>query len=65
MYINKLALTNFRNIENADLSFNSHFNVIYGNNGNGKTNLLESIHYISNLKPLKDNYSNGARRESS
>lgn len=58
MYINNLALTNFRNIESAELLFDNHFNIIYGNNGNGKTNLLESIHYISNLKPLKDNYSN-------
>ncbi len=47
MYINSLYLQNFRNIKNANIGFSSNLNVLVGNNGMGKTNVLESIYFLS------------------
>ena len=46
MYIEKLKLQNFRNYDNLNLKLSPKINVFYGDNGEGKTNILESI-YIS------------------
>lgn len=43
MYIKKLKIKNFRNYSAAELAFDPKTNIIYGNNAQGKTNLLESI----------------------
>ena len=45
MKINKLQLVNFRNYECCTLNFDKMITVFYGNNGQGKTNILESIFY--------------------
>lgn len=47
MLLRKISLNNFRNYAVQELSFNSSFNYIHGNNGEGKTNILEAISYIS------------------
>jgi len=41
--IKSLQLKNYRNYENLNLNFNKRFNVIYGNNAQGKTNIIEAI----------------------
>ncbi len=41
--INKIELTNFRNFKKVEINFNSKCNILFGNNGCGKTNILESI----------------------
>lgn len=43
MYINGLKLHNFRNYEKLDINFSKGFNIIHGNNGQGKTNIIEAI----------------------
>lgn len=43
MYIKNLKLNNFRNYKYFDIDFGSGFNVIYGENGQGKTNILEAL----------------------
>lgn len=43
MYITKLTLRDFRNYESAAVSFLNGTNLIYGNNAQGKTNLLEAV----------------------
>ncbi|WP_293883547.1 AAA family ATPase [Sphingobacterium sp. UBA1498] len=43
MRINKISLTNFRNIEHESFSFESNFTVIIGINGKGKSTLLHAI----------------------
>lgn len=43
MQIHTLKLTNFRNYAEEEISFSPGTNVIYGNNAQGKTNLLEAI----------------------
>lgn len=50
MYLNKLKLNNFKNINQAELSFCKKINCLVGENGVGKTNILDSIHYLSFCK---------------
>lgn len=50
LHIQKLALLNFKNFENALLEFSPGVNCIVGNNGAGKTNILDAIHYLSVCK---------------
>ena len=47
MYLEKLKIINFRNYSQLDLDFEKNTILITGDNGKGKTNLLESIYYIS------------------
>lgn len=54
-YLSKLNLTNFRNLEPKTIEFKNGINCIFGNNGNGKTNLLEAIFYLINRKSFKKN----------
>ena len=48
--LNKIVVRNFRNIELGELSFSPNINCISGNNGEGKTNLLDAIYYLSMTK---------------
>ncbi|MFN3404500.1 MAG: DNA replication/repair protein RecF [Cytophagaceae bacterium] len=47
IYIEKLQLLNFKNYEEATLLFSPEINILTGQNGSGKTNLLDAIHFIS------------------
>lgn len=55
MYLEKLALTNFKNYELNELEFSSKINCFTGNNGVGKTNILDAIHYLSLTKSFFNN----------
>ena len=58
MYINKIKLNNFRNYENQEISFDNEVNIIYGNNAQGKTNIIESIFIAAlgkSFRAKKDN----------
>lgn len=46
MWLENLTLLNFKNYNSADLSFSKTVNAFVGNNGAGKTNLLDAIHYL-------------------
>lgn len=50
MFLKKLALTNFKNYEFNELEFSPKINCFVGNNGVGKTNILDAIHYLSLTK---------------
>ncbi len=50
MYLNKLSLLGFKNYAEADFVFSKHINCFVGNNGEGKTNLLDAIHYLAFCK---------------
>ncbi len=47
MYLKRVELKNFRNYSSLKISFNKGINIIYGNNAQGKTNLLESIYVLA------------------
>ncbi|MCM0080811.1 DNA replication/repair protein RecF [Geomonas sp. Red32] len=53
MKLIKLKLGSFRNLKNLELEPGEKFNVFYGNNGQGKTNLLESIYLLATMKSFK------------
>ena len=48
--LEKIVISDFRNIELQDLEFSPNVNCISGNNGEGKTNLLDAIYYLSMTK---------------
>lgn len=50
MIIKNIKLKNFRNYENLDFVLNNRLNIIIGNNAQGKTNILESIYFLSLTK---------------
>ncbi len=50
MFLKTLHLVNFKNYEDQSFLFEPGVNVISGNNGKGKTNLLDAIHYMSFCK---------------
>jgi DNA replication and repair protein RecF len=55
MHLEKLNLTNFKNYEQAGIEFSPRINCFVGNNGVGKTNILDAIHYISLTKSFFNN----------
>lgn len=50
MYLQKLSILNFKNYAEAGWEFCSRINCLTGNNGEGKTNVLDAIHYLSLCK---------------
>ncbi|MDR2057428.1 MAG: DNA replication and repair protein RecF [Dysgonamonadaceae bacterium] len=50
MIIDRISILNFKNIEDAELSFSPKINCFFGNNGMGKTNLLDALYYLSFTK---------------
>ncbi len=54
MILKSLKLINFRNYENLEINFSPDMNFITGDNGAGKTNIIEAISIISNLKSFKN-----------
>ena len=53
MQVNSLRIENFRNIVEMEIEPDSGVNVIYGKNGQGKTNLLESIWLFTGCKSFR------------
>ena len=50
MYIKKLKIKSFRNIEELELNLNKNINIFIGNNAQGKTSILESIYVLALTK---------------
>jgi len=50
MFLRRLVLSNFKNYNEADLEFSPRINCFVGDNGVGKTNILDAIHYLSLTK---------------
>lgn len=50
MYLQKLSLVNFKNISSQSFDFQEKINCFVGNNGIGKTNVLDAIYYLSFAK---------------
>lgn len=50
MHLKLLSLVNFKNYEEANLTLSPEINVFVGNNGQGKTNILDAIYYLSFCK---------------
>jgi DNA replication and repair protein RecF len=50
MYLKKISLLNFKSYQQLDLDLHSKINCFVGNNGQGKTNLLDAVYYLSMCK---------------
>lgn len=50
MHLQNLQLINFKNYEEAEIQLTSGINCFVGNNGAGKTNILDAVHYLSICK---------------
>ncbi|KPK56986.1 MAG: hypothetical protein AMS21_12065 [Gemmatimonas sp. SG8_38_2] len=58
MFLQRLGLRNFRNFENETVEFPERGAALIGNNGQGKTNLLEAVYYLEIFRSFR-----GARDE--
>jgi len=50
MHLKSLSIVDFKNFEQAEIQFSSKLNCFLGDNGAGKTNLLDAIYYLSFTK---------------
>ncbi len=50
MFLKSLNIVNFKNFESSDFNFSENINCLVGENGVGKTNVLDAIHYLSFCK---------------
>lgn len=50
MYLKKLVLINFKNITQAEITLSERLNCFVGDNGAGKTNVLDAVYYLSMSK---------------
>lgn len=50
MYIDSIQLKNYRNYESLELNFDQGTNILYGDNAQGKTNILESLYLCGTTK---------------
>ena len=53
MELQKISIRKFRNLEEVDLVPGPGMNVIYGENAQGKTNLLEAVFLLSTLRSFR------------
>ena len=57
MICRKIEIQNFRNVASCEVEFSPHVNLLYGNNAQGKTNLLEAIYFTAlgkSFRPAKE-----------
>lgn len=53
MYINELVITNYRNYSHYKIEFSTDYNFIIGDNGQGKTNLIEALYILGMAKSFR------------
>ena len=58
-----LAIRDFRNIASAELSFSPQLNLITGNNGAGKTSLLEAVYFLGRAQSFRTTHPASLIRE--
>ena len=54
MILNRVRYQGFRNLVDAEIDFSDDFNYIIGDNGAGKTNLLEAVYYAGNGSSFRE-----------
>lgn len=50
MYIEEISIVNYKNLREVALTFSPRLNCLIGNNGAGKTNLMDAVYYLSFCK---------------
>lgn len=54
MYMEKISIVNFKNLREVNVAFSPKLNCFIGNNGAGKTNLLDAVYYLSFCKSFSN-----------
>ena len=54
IWLESIAIQDFRNLERVNLNFPAEGVALIGDNGHGKTNLLEAIYYLQILRSIRD-----------
>lgn len=54
-YLESLHLSNFRNYSKIKINFHPRLNIINGENGQGKTNLIEAVYFLSVTRSFRTN----------
>ena len=55
MRIESISLYDWRNIKHASLTVSNQFAVLHGNNGAGKTNVIEALYMFATLRSFREN----------
>ena len=50
MILKRISILNYKNLEQVELAFSPKLNCFFGQNGMGKTNLLDAVYYLSFCK---------------
>lgn len=50
MWLKRISILNYKNLEQVELGFSRKLNCIIGKNGMGKTNLMDAVYYLSFCK---------------
>lgn len=50
MYIENISIVNYKNLRDVQVDFSPRLNCLIGNNGTGKTNLMDAVYYLSFCK---------------
>lgn len=53
MHVRRLSLAHFRNYDRLDLDLASHTTVVFGDNAQGKSNLLEAVYYLATTRSFR------------
>jgi DNA replication and repair protein RecF len=51
--LQNISTQNFRNLAEAETEFHPQSNILVGRNGQGKTNLLEAVYFLSTTKSFR------------
>lgn len=58
MYLSSLQIQHFRNLQANKLALNPRFNVFYGENGSGKTSIVEAIYFLAHGRSFRSSLLN-------
>ena len=50
MILKRISILNYKNLEQVELAFSPKLNTFFGQNGMGKTNLLDAVYFLSFAK---------------
>ena len=50
MILKRISILNYKNLEQVELNFSAKLNCFFGQNGMGKTNLLDAVYFLSFCK---------------
>lgn len=53
MFVDELKIRDFCNLREVNLKFNSNLNIFFGDNAQGKTNIIEAIYYLNKSKSFR------------